>query len=135
VAIVHGDVPPINPVDPKRSHVHIFNNIFLSFAVDGRYGEEYSGDLVSRQTMNLDIHGLRAVGALPYKGLHTLATCVVDYRGVRLLAQSIIPGIFKSDREERHLYGSMNQGTLHVRTHTLNTLSHMHPLSHTRKQV
>ena len=34
----------------------------------------------------------------------------MDYRGHRVIAQSIIPGIFHGDRASKHVYGSMNHG-------------------------
>ena len=34
-AIVQGNIPPINPGEPERTHVFLYNNIFFSFAIDG----------------------------------------------------------------------------------------------------
>ena len=42
--------------------------------------------------------------------LYTLATSVVDYLGVRLVAQSIIPGILQGDQQSRLMYGSVEAG-------------------------
>lgn len=39
-----------------------------------------------------DLQGVRAYFNLDPKGLFTLGTVVVDYRGYRVTAQSIIPG-------------------------------------------
>jgi hypothetical protein len=36
VAVVHGHIPPVNPMDAPRSYVFIYNSIFFSFAVEGR---------------------------------------------------------------------------------------------------
>ncbi len=39
-----------------------------------------------------DLQGVKAYSALDQEGLYTLGTAVVDYRGYRVTAQSIIPG-------------------------------------------
>lgn len=35
-AIVEKTVPPINPLDPEKAYMYIYNNIFFSYALDGR---------------------------------------------------------------------------------------------------
>ena len=42
--------------------------------------------------------------------LYTLATSVIDYLGVRLVAQSVIPGILSGDQQSRLMYGSVEPG-------------------------
>lgn len=44
------------------------------------------------------------------EGLHTIGTVVVDYRGVRVIAQTIIPGILEKNQEESIVYGSNDNG-------------------------
>lgn len=41
-----------------------------------------------------DLHGVEMFERLETKGLYTLQTVVVDYRGYRVVCQSIVPGIF-----------------------------------------
>jgi protein TIF31 len=104
VAVVHGHIPPVNPMDAPRSYVFIYNNIFFSFAVDAKdlEGEQAASSAapggpdvkVSYQMANNDLHGVRAYTELDLAELHTLATVLVDYRGHRVICQSIIPGIF-----------------------------------------
>ena len=43
-------------------------------------------------------------------GLYTLGTVVVDYRGYRVTAQSIIPGILEREQEQSVVYGSIDFG-------------------------
>jgi len=45
---------------------------------------------------NHDMTGLRALQGLEVDELHYLATTVVNYRGHRIIAQSIIPGILNN---------------------------------------
>ncbi len=35
-AIASGQVPPINPTEPARQHVFVFNGTFFSFGVDSK---------------------------------------------------------------------------------------------------
>ena len=53
---------------------------------------------------------MRAYTELDLAELHTLATVLVDYRGHRVICQSIIPGIFHNAKASNHVYGSMNHG-------------------------
>ena len=43
--------------------------------------------------------------------LYTLGTVVVDYRGYRVTAQSIIPGILEREQEQSVVYGSIDFGS------------------------
>ena len=40
-----------------------------------------------------DLQGVRAINTIDLDGLHTLGTVVVDYRGMRVTAQTIVPGM------------------------------------------
>lgn len=40
-----------------------------------------------------DLQGVKAYSGVDAEGLYTLGTVVVDYRGYRVTAQSIIPGL------------------------------------------
>ena len=43
-------------------------------------------------TQGSDLQGVKAYSQVDTEGVHTLGTVVVDYRGYRVTAQSIIPG-------------------------------------------
>ena len=59
---------------------------------------------------NHDIMGLRALQILDIEGLHILATCLVQYKGHRVIAQSIIPGILNNnDLTSLAEYGSVDE--------------------------
>lgn len=116
VAVVHGHIPPVNPMDAPRSYVFIYNSIFFSFAIEGNELDEQAAAAgpagavgadvkVSRLMANQDLHGVRAYTELDIDELHTLATVLVDYRGHRVIAQSIIPGIFhvRSIKHSQHM--------------------------------
>lgn len=48
--------------------------------------------------------------AVDLQGLYTLGTVVIDYRGYRVTAQSIIPGILEREQEQSVVYGSIDFG-------------------------
>jgi len=99
MAIVDGKLQALNATEPRRTHVFVFNQIFFSFAID--CPTNYI-DLTSKENnpsftqSNHDLSGLRLLCGLDITGLHNLATCVVNYKGHRVLCQSIIPGILNN---------------------------------------
>jgi protein TIF31 len=110
-AIVNGYIPCINPMDPERAYVYVYNNIFFSLAVDGRDNyKESGGDATAFTTANHDLQGVIAVDRLNIEGLHTLLTTLVDFMGQRVVAQSIIPGILQSETASTLVYGSVDNG-------------------------
>lgn len=42
--------------------------------------------------------------------MHTILTAVIDYRGHRVVGQSIIPGILTNEKVSQVVYGSMDNG-------------------------
>ena len=60
-----------------------------------RAGSDDLADQPSYASSNQDLNGVRLMSATDTEGLYTLATAVVDYRGFRVVAQSIIPGILQ----------------------------------------
>ena len=105
-------------MDDEEQHVFVYNQIFFSFAV----GEGDSPkDVVASDlnptytTTNHDLLGLRALQVIDIDGLHIIATCHVNYKGSRVIAQSIIPGILtNTDQTSLTEYGSVDNGnTIH----------------------
>uniref|UniRef100_A0AAV1TDB8 Clu domain-containing protein n=1 Tax=Peronospora matthiolae TaxID=2874970 RepID=A0AAV1TDB8_9STRA len=111
VAIVEGNIPPINPMDDESTHVYVFNNIFFSVSNDGKpIKDAAQGDENAYSAANRDLVGVKAFNEVDVRGLHTLATTVVDYLGVRVIAQSLIPGILIGDSASKLVYGSVDHG-------------------------
>eukprot|EP01113_Clastostelium_recurvatum_P009176 TRINITY_DN1438_c0_g1_i1.p1 TRINITY_DN1438_c0_g1~~TRINITY_DN1438_c0_g1_i1.p1 ORF type:complete len:1305 (-),score=339.28 TRINITY_DN1438_c0_g1_i1:965-4879(-) len=112
IAVVGGCVPPLNPTEPDRAHMFIYNNIFLSFAVDSRdLYKDIGGDSISYKNANMDLKGVRLYNMLDIPGLHTLATAIINYHGHRVIAQSIIPGILANEKASTVLYGTRDNAT------------------------
>ncbi|XP_058071287.1 clustered mitochondria protein isoform X2 [Magnolia sinica] len=59
---------------------------------------------------NNDLKGTRAYQEADVPGLYNLAMAIIDYRGHRVVAQSIIPGILQGDKSDSLLYGSVDNG-------------------------
>ncbi|XP_064959485.1 clustered mitochondria protein-like isoform X2 [Musa acuminata AAA Group] len=59
---------------------------------------------------NNDLKGTKAYQEADVPGLYNLAMAIIDYRGHRVVAQSIIPGILQGDKSNSLLYGSVDNG-------------------------
>uniref|UniRef100_A0A3B4BVQ0 Clustered mitochondria protein homolog n=1 Tax=Pygocentrus nattereri TaxID=42514 RepID=A0A3B4BVQ0_PYGNA len=111
MAVIDGNVMAINPGEETRMQMFIWNNIFFSLGFDVRdHYKELGGDAAAHAAPTNDLNGVRAYGAVDVEGLYTLGTVVVDYRGYRVTAQSIIPGILEREQEQSVIYGSIDFG-------------------------
>ncbi|XP_056139032.1 clustered mitochondria protein homolog [Lampris incognitus] len=111
MAVIDGNVMAINPGEETRMQMFIWNNIFFSLGFDVRdHYRELGGDAAAHAAPTNDLNGVRAYGAADVEGLYTLGTVVVDYRGYRVTAQSIIPGILEREQEQSVIYGSIDFG-------------------------
>lgn len=91
--------------------MYIYNNIFFSFALDNRDTyKDIGGDKIAYGGANNDLKGVRLYNLVDIDGLHTVLTAIIDYRGHRVVAQSIIPGILTNDKVSQVVYGSIDNG-------------------------
>lgn len=101
----------INPGEEAKMQMYIWNNIFFSLGFDVRdHYKELGGDAAAFVAPKNDLHGVRVYSAVDVEGLYTLGTVVIDYRGYRVTAQSIIPGILEREQEQSVVYGSIDFG-------------------------
>ncbi|XP_048859564.1 clustered mitochondria protein homolog isoform X2 [Brienomyrus brachyistius] len=111
MAVIDGNVMAINPGEETRMQMFIWNNIFFSLGFDVRdHYRELGGDSAAHAAPTNDLNGVRAYSAVDVEGLYTLGTVVVDYRGYRVTAQSIIPGILEREQDQSVIYGSVDFG-------------------------
>ncbi|KAI8320743.1 hypothetical protein GQ54DRAFT_238561, partial [Martensiomyces pterosporus] len=111
MAVVEDEMPPLNPTDPSEQHMYLRDNIFFSKGFDGRETfTELGGDEAAHVATGKDITGVRLLNQLDVEGLNTLGSVVVDYRGVRVVAQSVVPGIFRRQDTTQIIYGSVDSG-------------------------
>lgn len=109
--IVHGDMTPLNPLEPKDSHIFMQNGMFFSYAADGiGTFENEGGDSAARIAASKDVAGVNYINQLDIEGLCQLCTVVVDYCGHRVVCQGPVPGIFRENPETQQIvYGSVEQ--------------------------
>lgn len=111
MAVIDGNVMAINPGEDSKMQMFIWNNIFFSLGFDVRdHYKELGGDAAAFVAPRNDLHGVRVYSAVDVEGLYTLGTVVIDYRGYRVTAQSIIPGILEREQEQSVVYGSIDFG-------------------------
>ncbi|XP_017838364.1 protein clueless isoform X2 [Drosophila busckii] len=111
MAVIDGNVLAINPGEDAKMQMFIWNNIFFSLGFDVRdHYKELGGDYAAFVAPRYDLHGVRVYNAVDIEGLYTLGTVVIDYRGYRVTAQSIIPGILEREQEQSVVYGSIDFG-------------------------
>ncbi|VBB30679.1 unnamed protein product [Acanthocheilonema viteae] len=109
--VVDGNVVAINPADEPRTHMYIWNNIFFSLGFDVKdHYKELGGDAAAHAATSNDLQGVRAYAQLDNPKLFTLGMVIVDYKGFRITAQSIIPGILEREQEQSVVYGSVDFG-------------------------
>ncbi|KAN0050474.1 hypothetical protein ACTA71_003598 [Dictyostelium dimigraforme] len=110
--IVDKAILPINPTENERSHMFLYNNIFFSYALDTRDSfNDCGGDAGARTSANNDLKGIRLYNLADVEGIYTLGTAIVDYKGQRIIAQSLIPGILTTEKTSKIYYGSMDAST------------------------
>jgi len=112
LAITEGHIVPINPVDPERTQVFVYNNIFYSRAVDTKENFEVcQGDDAHRKLAGHDVKNQRSIQSMNINSLSTVLSCVIDYMGDRITAQTIIPGVLQVGlHSARILYGCLEGG-------------------------
>ncbi|KAL2330845.1 hypothetical protein Fmac_018426 [Flemingia macrophylla] len=59
---------------------------------------------------NNDLKGTKAYQEADVSGLYNLAMAIIDFRGHRVVAQSVLPGILQGDKSDSLLYGSVDNG-------------------------
>ncbi|RCI02054.1 Intracellular distribution of mitochondria, partial [Rhizopus stolonifer] len=111
MAVVNGSVVPLNPLEEEESHMYVYNNIFFSKGNDGRgIFEELGANEAAHVATGKDLEGVKILNSIDSDGLYTLASAIVDYKGARIVAQSIVPGIFRRQDENTIIYGSVDNG-------------------------
>ncbi|KAI3373788.1 hypothetical protein L3Q82_022368 [Scortum barcoo] len=111
VAVIDGNVMPLNPGEAPHLQMFIWNNIFFSLGFDiSDHYRPLGGNTAAHAAAICDLRGAQAYASVDIEGLHTLGTAVVDYRGIRVIAQTIVPGILEKNQEQSVIYGSNDYG-------------------------
>ncbi|XP_072230646.1 clustered mitochondria protein homolog isoform X2 [Leuresthes tenuis] len=111
VAVTDGNVMPLNPGESPRLQMFVWNNLFFSQGFDmSEHYRPLGGNGAAHAAPVCDLSGAQAYSSVDTEGLYTLGTAVVDYRGIRVVAQTIVPGILEKNHEQI-VYGSNDNGT------------------------
>ncbi|CAN6612016.1 clustered mitochondria protein 1 [Trichomonascus vanleenenianus] len=109
MAVIHGDIPALNPNEPEPARIFLYNNMFFSFGADGIGSfEAEGGDSAARAAAGKDLAGVNYVNQLDVDGLCQLCTTVVDFGGRRVVCQGPVPGIFRESQTTTQTYGSVD---------------------------
>ncbi|VDK52139.1 unnamed protein product [Anisakis simplex] len=92
----------------------LFSFLLFTFHVDMELG----GDAAAHAATSNDLQGVRAYVQLDTPKLFTLGMVIVDYKGYRVTAQSIIPGILEREQEQSVVYGSVDFGKTVISSET-----------------
>eukprot|EP01084_Bolivina_argentea_P113210 201810_1 len=110
IAIVAGHVLPFNCPESEETSVFVFNNIFFSYAADTGEGYKVAlGAPAAWKSLGRDLRNSACLLGMKCRDINTIATAVVDYRGRRVVAQGIIPGILRSDNKYTILLGAIEK--------------------------
>ncbi|KAG7224622.1 hypothetical protein INR49_011375 [Caranx melampygus] len=111
MAVIDGNVMPLNPGEAPHMQMFIWNNLFFSLGFDiSEHYRPLGGNTAAHAAAICDLRGAQAYASVDTEGLHTLGTAVVDYRGIRVIAQTIVPGILEKNQEQSVVYGSNDYG-------------------------
>ncbi|XP_067651170.1 clustered mitochondria protein homolog [Haliotis asinina] len=111
MAVIDGNVMAINPGEEAKMQMFIWNNIFFSLGFDVKdHYKDFGGDAAAYAAPGSDLQGVKAYFGIDPENLYTLGTVVIDYKGYRVTAQSIIPGILEREQEQSVVYGSVDFG-------------------------
>lgn len=110
--VIDGFVDPIN--NCNEDPAFLWGGLFMSM---GGAGQEWlGGELGRRALQRLELRAIQAYSDLEgdLQALHTLPTALADYRGVRLSAQGLAPGLQGPDEPgvSRGLLYGYNTGPL-----------------------
>lgn len=112
VAISDGYIAPINPAEPHQSHAYFYNNIFFSRAIETKESFKLcQGDEANRKAAGQDHKSQKIIQSLNIDGLNAILQCIIDYKGERFVAQTIIPGVLQTgDPNARLMWGTLEAG-------------------------
>ncbi|SCU97425.1 LAMI_0F10022g1_1 [Lachancea mirantina] len=97
MSIFHGDLIPMNPESSRPEQIFLKDNIFYSYVTD--VNENYAdkgGEEAARSASNQDLHTVRLLHKLNLKDIRYLLTTIVDFGGLRILAQTPVPGLLSA---------------------------------------
>ncbi|PVU95178.1 hypothetical protein BB561_001992 [Smittium simulii] len=112
MAVVDDEVLPLNPTELPSQYIYLRENIFFSKANDSRDTfADLGGDSAAIVAASKDLQGVQILNGLETKDVFQLGTVLIDYRGNRIIAQTVVPGILRTENENPVIYGSVDNGS------------------------
>lgn len=116
--ILEGGLPPLNPEESEGKRVYLRGGIFYTMASDavGLY-TKLGGDEAARVAAKRDLLEIERLIRLDLDvPIIPVLTAVIDFLGRRVVAQCVVPGIFRESSSPKVIYGrepgSEQDGTL-----------------------
>jgi protein TIF31 len=109
--IVEGKLQAMNHSDEKNKQIYVFNRIFFSITQDTplTHSLDKGEELIPTGTSsNTDLLQLSELMQVRPDELHLLHTVLVFFRGYRIIAQTILPGLLSSELNNLTQYGSVD---------------------------
>ncbi|XP_074296741.1 clustered mitochondria protein-like isoform X2 [Silene latifolia] len=98
-----------NGVESNGSRVEDENGVVIE-PFDAPEVQFVDTEQATYASANNDLKGTKAYQEADVPGLYNLAMAIIDYRGHRVVAQSVLPGILQGDKSDSLLYGSVDNG-------------------------
>ena len=111
--IIDGKMSPLKKKKKKKKHIYIYNKIFFSIASETVYdhSQQKGEDATpSSSAINTDLINIETLYNLGIRDLRVLHMIIINYRGYKVIAQCIIPGILSVDHIYCSQYGSIDDG-------------------------
>uniref|UniRef100_A0AC35TFP8 Clu domain-containing protein n=1 Tax=Rhabditophanes sp. KR3021 TaxID=114890 RepID=A0AC35TFP8_9BILA len=111
MAVIDGNLPSLNAADEFKAQMFLWNNIFFSLAYDVKdHYKALGGNKAAHVITNNDLKGAKYYHELDKQKLYHLGLCIVDYKGFRVVCQSVVPGILDRDQDAAVVYGTIDFG-------------------------
>jgi len=102
----------INHMEESFKHIYIHNKIFFSVTQDNPYHRsiEKTEDcqVPSSAAANTELHNLQTLAQLHVPQVRLLHTAMVRYRGIKVIGQTVIPGLLSAELNSITQYGSVD---------------------------
>ncbi|KAK2093152.1 hypothetical protein P7K49_029681 [Saguinus oedipus] len=103
---IDSSVTAISPSEETRMQMFMGKAIFFSLGFHIQYYyKDFGGDMAASTAPTTDLNSGHKHKAVDTEGLCTLGMAMIDDRGYRLMAQSIIPGTPAWEQEQSFIFG------------------------------
>ncbi|KAI9027878.1 clustered mitochondria-domain-containing protein [Hyaloraphidium curvatum] len=110
VNIVEGNILPLDPSMPEDRRVTVHNSMIFSQGPDNKDTfDKIGGAEAWHVIMSKEVQGTKVINDLDVKDLFTMGTAVVEYKGRRFVAQTLIPGFLTKEKVPPVVHGYIDE--------------------------